>query len=495
MLPASYDPPMLEARAHQQLKALLRGEGAQRWPHHLTLSRLVARSLRRGDHTLVRLTPGTDPSWWIGLLVPLALSDCRLAMVVSQPLRQRLLQVECPRLQAAGLELACWQGERAPDSARLWLLSHRELLQAWRQGLLGDRQLVIAEAELLAEHLRQAMGVRLDPADWERLRQAVPSVATSLLQLRQRLSERILCHPRQELLAVPIPPEEEAPLRQLLQLLQPLPAPWDQWLTHSSARWTSWAQVEPALLQWQLHRQPLDPLQELAGLLQGRGAILTGELGTGIRAGEGGEALHTDLGFTPRVSVDLGDPPLSDPLPLYAPLRQPLPNSPLFARHLLEQCRRLVLGQARLTVVLLDDGPLRRQLTSALAAEFGRRVDQESTAPEENGVLCCRWSWWLEHQGRLPQPGQIVVALLPIASLEDPLTAARVAALRRQGRDWFRDLLLPEALNRLQRGLAGLRRQGGRMAVLDGRLRGRSWGRLVLEALEPWVQLPRLLPD
>ena len=88
-----------------------------------------------------------------------------------------------------------------------------------------------------------------------------------------------------------------------------------------------------------------------------------------------------------------------------------------------------------------------------------------------------------------------MVALLPIASLEDPLTAARVAALRRQGRDWFRDLLLPEALNRLQRGLAGLRRQGGRMAVLDGRLRGRSWGRLVLEALEPWVQLPRLLPD
>jgi len=30
--------------------------------------------------------------------------------------------------------------------------------------------------------------------------------------------------------------------------------------------------------------------------------------------------------------------------------------------------------------------------------------------------------------------------------------------------------------------------------VLDGRLRGRGWGRQVFTALEPWIQLSRLLP-
>jgi ATP-dependent DNA helicase DinG len=487
---------MLEARAHQQLKALLQREGGSRWPHHLTLSRLVARSLRRGDHTLLRLAPGTDPSWWIGLLVPLALSEAPLALVVSEELRCRLLQVECPRLQAAGLDLPCWQGPVAPDSARLWLLNHAELLQAWRQGQLGDRQLVIPQAERLAGQLREAMGLCLTPRDWETLRRAQPAASASLMRLHQRLSARILCHPRPEPQTVALAPEEEAPLRQLLQLLTPLPAPWDRWLLACPPGWTSWAQVDPVQLQWQLHCQPLEPLRELAGLLEGRGAVLAGELGTGERIGRDSSPLSSDLGFLPRVSVELGDPPLSDPLPLYAPLRQPMPNSPVFARHLLDQCRRLVLGQARLSVVLLDDPQLRRQLASGLAAEFGSRVDQETTAPEENGVLCCSWSWWLEHQARLPQPGQIVVALLPIASLEDPLTAARVTALRQQGRDWFRELLLPEALNRLQRGLAGLRRQeGGRLAVLDGRLRGRSWGRQVVKALEPALPLTRLLPN
>jgi ATP-dependent DNA helicase DinG len=185
-----------------------------------------------------------------------------------------------------------------------------------------------------------------------------------------------------------------------------------------------------------------------------------------------------------------------DPLPLYCPSGQPLPNSPHYGEHLLDHCRRLILGQSGLTLVLIDDPALRLSLTSALAAEFGSRVSHACTTPEANGVVCADWAWWLEQQARLPQPAQVVVALLPIASLEDPLTAARVEALRREGGDWFRNLLLPEAINRLQRGIAPLRqRYGSRLAVLDGRLRGRSWGQTALAALEPWVPLTRLLPD
>jgi ATP-dependent DNA helicase DinG len=224
--------------------------------------------------------------------------------------------------------------------------------------------------------------------------------------------------------------------------------------------------------------------------------VLAGELALPGGGGESSPGAGINgLGLTPQVMVELGDPPLADPLPLYVPLRQPLPNSPHYGDHLLDHARRLVLGQSGLTVVLIDDPALRRGLASGLAAEFGSRVGEECTAPESNGVLCCRWSWWLENQTRLPLPCQVMVALLPIASLEDPLTAARVARLRQQGRDWFRERLLPDALNRMQRGVAGLRRSGGRLAVLDGRLRGRSWGRQVFAALEPWVQLTRLLPD
>ncbi|MEB3166302.1 MAG: helicase [Cyanobacteriota bacterium] len=498
---------MLEARAHHQLKALLAGEGAQRWPHHLTLSRLVARSLRRGDQTLVRLAAGTDPSWWISLLVPLALGETPVALVVSDALRQRLLQVEWPRLRTVGLALPCWEGPDAPETGALWLLNHRQLLQAWNQGRLGARQLVIPEVELLETALRQALAVQIEPGDWERLLRVLPAAEASLMSLHGRLGQRLLRHPRTPHGLVALAADDEAPLRHLLSVLQPLPDPWRAWLQASGDGWCSWARVEPDQMRWRLHRQPLEPLAQLAGLLKNRGVVLAGELAlpgrggpaTGGAAGAGAstplEGSLAALALQPVVVVELSDPPLTDPLPLYAPLRQPLPNSPFFGEHLLEQSRRLVLGQSGLTVVLVDDPALRGSLASGLAAEFGSRVGVESTAPESNGVLCCRWNWWLENQGRLPLPCQVLVALLPIASLEEPLTAARVARLRQQGRDWFRELLLPDALNRLQRSVAGLRRSGGRLAVLDGRLRGRSWGRQVFRALEPWSPLTRLLPD
>ena len=482
---------MLEASAHLHLKALLRGEGEPRWPHHLTLSRLVGRSLRRGDHTLVALAPGMETSWWPSVLVPLALSDAPVALVVSDAMRRRLLQVEWPRLRAVGLRLPCWEGPAAPPEARLWLLSPRRLVEAWQRGELGDRQLVIPEAERFEAELRAALELVMHPGDWDVLRRSFPSAEESLLTLHERLSRRVFGQPRHPDQLVALEANEEVPLRDLLTVLGPLPEPWGRWRAAAGPGWAGWAQVNPVLLQWQWHRQPLDPFQELAELFAGRGTVLLGEVAPGV-AGDQGRT--SSPGWTPRVVVELDDPLLSDPLPLYAPLRQPLPNSPAFADHLLDHCRRLVLGQAGLTVILLDDRGLRVGLASALAAEFGSRVTEHCTAPESNGVICASWSWWLDQQPRLPLPCQVIVGLLPLASLEDPLTAARVARLRQQGRDWFRELLLPDALQRLRRGLACLRRGGGRAAVLDGRLRARAWGRQVFRAMEPTVPLTRLLP-
>ncbi len=204
------------------------------------------------------------------------------------------------------------------------------------------------------------------------------------------------------------------------------------------------------------------------GLFRGRPWIVTPEAGTDPTAVEVVRTLAHDLGSQWHTAS---------------------------AEHLLEQSRRLVLGRTGLTIVLLDDPALRRTLTAGLAAEFGMRVQEQCTTPEANGVISCSWSWWLEHQERLPEPDQVIVGLLPIASLSDPLTAARVERLKRLGNDWFRSLLLPEALRLIPAALAPLRRSGGRLAVLDGRLRGRSWGDQVLQRLEPWQPLQRLLPN
>ena len=89
---------MLEAQAHQQLKSLLRQDDGS-WPHQLTLSRLVGRSLRRRDKTLITLSPDSRDRWWLGLLVPLCLRANDCVLVLNQRQRDRLLQIELPKLR------------------------------------------------------------------------------------------------------------------------------------------------------------------------------------------------------------------------------------------------------------------------------------------------------------------------------------------------------------------------------------------------------------
>ena len=482
---------MLEALAHQQLKHLLRRDRSA-WPHHLTLSRLVARGLRRRDRALFQLAPGSQEHWWLGVLVPLCLHSQRAVLVLDEAEQRRLLQVERPRLQEAGLSLACWLEPTPPTGHQLWVLSTADLVKVHQRGLLeSDHQLVIPNAERFSQRLRQALSVTIAPRDWERLRQAHPCADAALLELHERLSRRLFAQAARADAQMRLDSSELMALRDLVGLLTPLPDPWPQLTDINADRWVSWAALDHRLLQWRWHIDVLEPLQELHDLLAQQPALLINGNGQTVQ-------LHQELtsaGFQADVMVRLREPSLLDPLPLFAPRRQPLPNTEIYSEHLLEQSRRLILGRTGLTVVLLDDSGMRQRLASELAGEFGSRVIHEATTPDSNGVICCRWSWWQSHHDQLPSPEQLIVALLPIASLESPLTAARVEALKRQGRDWFRDLLLPEALAVLAPAVAPLRRTGGRLAILDGRVHGRSWGEHVLAALQPWTPLQRLLPS
>ena len=481
---------MLEAQAHHQIKTLLRQEESD-WPHHLTLSRLVARSLRRRDTTLVQLPPSSSERWWLGLLVPLCLAPEAGAVVLTAQQRRRLLQLELPRLRNQGLRLPCWQGPTPPEGPQLWLMDVAELIQAHRDGHLGTRQLLIPEMDQLSRRMRNALTFEINHQNWDELRQACPQAEAGLVELHDRMTRQLFAGATRSGGLVRLEGSASQALRDLLQLIPTSPEPWNKLRTINLADWAEWADLDHRLLQWRWQLAPLEPLQLLRDVLLEHPCLMFSSNGDNARL----NLEFEQAGVVPDVRATLREQELNEPLPLYAPRRQPLPNTRIYAQHLLEESRRLILGQPGLTILLINDDQLRRQLTSALAAEFGRRVVHESTAPESNGVVTCSWDWWLEHQEHLPSPAQLIVGMLPLASLDNPLTSARVERLKQQGEDWFRTLLLPEALSLIPAAIAPLRRSGGRLAILDGRLRGRSWGDQVLHRLEPWIPLQRLLPD
>ena len=118
---------------------------------------------------------------------------------------------------------------------------------------------------------------------------------------------------------------------------------------------------------------------------------------------------------------------------------------------------------------------------SAAKRDLLRRFVEEAPA-----ILCATASFW---EG-VDVPGAalelVVIDRLPFDSPGDPLVAARAERVRRSGRQPFQELHLPRAILRLKQGFGRLVRgpeDRGVVALMDGRVQSRSYGRAFLDAL------------
>jgi ATP-dependent DNA helicase DinG len=84
---------------------------------------------------------------------------------------------------------------------------------------------------------------------------------------------------------------------------------------------------------------------------------------------------------------------------------------------------------------------------------------------------------------------------MPFSAPDDPVVQARVDRMKREGQDWFNDLMLPAATLQLKQGFGRLIRSTsdrGVVAILDSRLIRKGYGRQVLAALPPARKTDRI---
>ena len=183
---------------------------------------------------------------------------------------------------------------------------------------------------------------------------------------------------------------------------------------------------------------------------------------------------------------------------LYLPLRMPDPRSadfPLAAgREVVDILKRT---QGRAFVLFTSYATLRAVLSIAeMALDYP--ILTQGTAPRSqllkqfretpNAVLFATSSFWQGVDVVGDALSCVIVDKLPFTSPSDPITAARIDAIRNAGGDPFGEYQVPLAILALQQGLGRLirhRRDRGVLAVLDPRLRTKGYGRRFLASLPP----------
>lgn len=183
---------------------------------------------------------------------------------------------------------------------------------------------------------------------------------------------------------------------------------------------------------------------------------------------------------------------------LYLPPKMPDPRSADFAmaagRQVVELLKR---SRGRAFVLFTSYASLRAvQAIAEMALDYPMLA--QGTAPRSqllrqfretpNCVLFATASFWQGVDVVGEALSCVIVDKLPFASPGDPVTAARIDAIRARGGEPFGEYQVPLAILSLQQGLGRLirhRKDRGVLAVLDPRLRTMGYGRRFIASMPP----------
>ena len=257
-----------------------------------------------------------------------------------------------------------------------------------------------------------------------------------------------------------------------------------------SQGWACWVELDNVNLEWNFHIEPIDELLQIRELLVSNKFIYL----SALRKDNFFQKYLKNQGIEIDLVINFKSNFSEKKIQLYVPPNQMLPNNPFFTKEILRKCNKLIIFRRGLTLILSDDVDLKTNLAIELASKHGKTVLLETIPSLNQEILCASYNWWIKNACLIRTPDQIIIPLLPIPNVSEPINSIIISHYKKLSKDWFREYLLPEAGFKLERSVAPLRRNSGKLIILDGRAKKRKWGRSLLKDIEPSKQIKYMLP-
>ncbi len=176
----------------------------------------------------------------------------------------------------------------------------------------------------------------------------------------------------------------------------------------------------------------------------------------------------------------------------------PDPASPQFADALAEEAVKLITLVKGRTLFLFTSFrgmyEIRKRLTGRLPytllmqGEASRTALLERFRSEVESVLLATSSFWQGVDVKGESLSCVIIDKLPFSSPGDPVLAARIDRIKKNGGQPFTEYQIPEAVLALRQGIGRLirhRTDHGIMMIADSRLRSKGYGKTFLRSLPP----------
>jgi ATP-dependent DNA helicase DinG len=188
---------------------------------------------------------------------------------------------------------------------------------------------------------------------------------------------------------------------------------------------------------------------------------------------------------------------------LYVPTNLPEPNSEGYTEAVVQAALPLIEASQGRAFLLFTSLRAMQRAHEILQAEFDRRswdypllLQGEGSRSElltlfrslGNAVLLGSQSFWEGVDVRGEALSLVIIDKLPFAPPDDPVLAARIAQLNKQGRNAFMEYQLPRAIITLKQGAGRLIRDEtdrGVLMICDPRIISKPYGKRIWQSLPP----------
>jgi ATP-dependent DNA helicase DinG len=186
---------------------------------------------------------------------------------------------------------------------------------------------------------------------------------------------------------------------------------------------------------------------------------------------------------------------------LYTPKRMPDYRHPSYLNRAVEEIRQILNASHGRAFVLFTSYQQMMAAYEMVSREVpwpcmvqtrtagkSRLLEEFKVTP--NGVLFATSSFWQGVDVKGEALSAVIIDKLPFQVPSDPLVSARMTRVEQAGGSAFSDYQLPQAVLRLKQGLGRLIRSKtdrGVLAILDGRLSSKGYGKLFMASLPDYT--------
>jgi len=480
---------MLEILSHQYLKNFLRDK-SNNWEHIYSFGRIVAKCVENDSTYLINSEIFSTHDWLPPILISLFLKEEDSIFILSEKKMQFISQFLINSFKDLGFHFILKNDQIIFANHNVRLITIQDFLNEPNSLNLRNNRIVYSGIEDIKQDLKNHFRISLFKNDWTNNNKTSELINQKFIKIYDSLKKKFFMRKVLGNSYINLDEKEISFFSKFFHENSSFSDKFSSVNKALSKGWACWVKLNDTNLDWTLYLQPIDELSHIKEFFSNNKFVFLSALRKDNFFQMYLKKHSLDIDLVINFKSNFEEKKIS----LYIPSKQLLPNNPLFTNSILDKCKKLILFRKGLTLILSDDIDLKTNVATELASTYGKRVLLETIPIYRNEILCSSYDWWIMNSYLIQIPEQIIIPLLPIPNMSQPINAITVSHKKKLSQDWFREFLLPQARIKLERSISPLRRNSGKLIILDGRANKRNWGRLLLQNIQPSKQINYMLP-